>query len=76
MFRNFWDLVSTISIFVCMCLVIGKGQIAHKDHIGAKIGLRTKIKGKYRVKLSFECMLPRYRCYYKQQTVLVLNNSE
>ncbi len=44
-----------------MCLMIGKGQIARKDHIGAKI----------------ECTLIRYRCYCKWQTVAVLtyNNS-
>ncbi len=33
--------------YVCMYLMIGKGQIAQKDHIGAKIDLRAKFMGKY-----------------------------
>ncbi len=31
-----------------MYLMIGKGQIAQKDHIGAKIDLRAKMMGKYK----------------------------
>ncbi len=31
-----------------MYLMIGKEQIAQKDHIGAKIDLRTKFMGKYK----------------------------
>ncbi len=31
----------------CMYVIIGKGQIAQKDHIGTTMGLRTKIRGKY-----------------------------
>ncbi len=34
--------------YICMYLMIGKGQIAQqKDHIGAKIDLRAKFMGKY-----------------------------
>ncbi len=40
-------------MFVCMYLMIGKGQIAQKDHIGAKIDLRVKIMGKYKYLVVF-----------------------
>ncbi len=30
----------TVNMFVCMYLMIGKGQLPKKDHIGAKIHLR------------------------------------
>ncbi len=39
-------------MYVCMYLMIGKGQIAQKDHIGAEIDLRTKFVGKYVLTLS------------------------
>ncbi len=41
---------------VCMYLIIGKGQIAQKDHIGSKINSIAKLKVKISliVKLSFE----------------------
>ncbi len=32
---------------ICMYVMIGKGQIAQKYHIGAKIDLRAKFMGKY-----------------------------
>ncbi len=39
--------------YVCMHLMIGKGQIAQKDHIGAKIDLRAKFVGKYNCLVVF-----------------------
>ncbi len=39
--------------YVCMYLMIGKGQIAQKDHIGAKIDLRAKFMGKYNCLVVF-----------------------
>ncbi len=39
---------------VCMYLMIGKGQIAQKDHIGAKIDLRAKLGVNISILLSFE----------------------
>ncbi len=41
------DVFTSIILYVCMYLMIGKGQIAQKDHIGAKIDLRAKVMGKY-----------------------------
>ncbi len=35
-------------VYVCMYLMIGKGQIAQKDHIGARYDLREKFMGKYK----------------------------
>ncbi len=31
-------------MYVFMYLMIGKGQIAQKDHVGAKIDLRVKLR--------------------------------
>ncbi len=31
------------NMYVCMYLMIGKGQIVQKDHIGVEIDLRTKL---------------------------------
>ncbi len=39
--------------YVCMYLMIGKGQIAQKDHIGVKIDLRSKFMGKYNCLVVF-----------------------
>ncbi len=36
-----------------MYLMIGKGQVAQKDHIGAKIDLRAKVMGKYNCLVVF-----------------------
>ncbi len=33
-----------VCIYVYMNLIIGKGQIAQKDHTGEKIGLRAKVR--------------------------------
>ncbi len=40
-------------MYACMYLMIGKGQIAQKDHIGAKIDLRAKFMGKYKYLVVF-----------------------
>ncbi len=36
-----------------MYLMIGKGQIAQKDHIGANIDLRATLMGKYKCLVVF-----------------------
>ncbi len=46
---------------VCMYLMIGKGQIAQKDHIGAEIDLKAKCMGKYVFTLSI-CRPSTTRC--------------
>ncbi len=40
-------------MYECMYLMIRKGQIAQKDHIGAEIGLRAKFMGKYNCLVVF-----------------------
>ncbi len=40
-------------MYVCTYLMIGKEQIAQKDHIGAKIDLRAKFMGKYNCLVVF-----------------------
>ncbi len=42
-----------VCMYVCMYLMIGKGQIAQKNHIGAKIDLRAKFMGKYNCLVVF-----------------------
>ncbi len=42
-----------VNTYVCMYLMIGKGQVAQKDHIGAKIDLRAKFMGKYNCLVVF-----------------------
>ncbi len=41
-------------MYVRMYLMIGKRQIAQKDHIGVKIVLRAKFMGKYKYQVVFE----------------------
>ncbi len=36
-----------LGLYECIYLMIEKGQIAQKDHIGAKIDLTAKIMGNY-----------------------------
>ncbi len=45
--------ILTLRRIVCMYLMIGKGQIAKKDHIGAKIDVRVKFMGKYNCPVVF-----------------------
>ncbi len=41
-------------MYVCMHLMIGKGQIVQKDHIGATVDLRAKLRININIYLSFE----------------------